>query len=442
MNDRILQGHIVTEKQILYNHEIRIDGGIIESIELASSPAVQSDLPYILPGFREQHAHDWIGQSQSSQHREEILVGRFRQIMRSFACQGVTAAYAATFGGPMEELERYCRAAKQWMDDPGNGRDGAKLLGIHIEGTFINAECRGAQPAEHCLNPKRDDCIGALNRFNQTGAVRIVNIVPDYGKESLHAIRHATDLGMIVGSGHTKSSANHLRQAFEKSGLKFMVHFTNGPTGQSFKPFGGGGAFEGGMSLPIVKELILDRIHIDDRYILDIIHRTEERWGIEKIIGVTDSLFVTPDEIPPGEFTIGSTAAGLDPTGRFLIAKTYLQPDGTQKPAPSNTLCSSILTMDRLFGNLVTLFTQSIQGIWFDHPALSLDRAVVKAARICSTHQAMLDGSYDSTGSIVIGKDADLVVGSLIKEENDYTFQIQKVFGKGNCIFERAENGL
>lgn len=437
MNEISLQGHVVTENKILFHHEITIQDGIIQSIVPSTNSSIQSDEPYIFPGFREQHVHDWVGQSLSNRRDENRLIDRFRLAASEFAGHGVTEFYAATFGAPFDELEQYCRSAQCWMDDPGNGVDGAKLLGVHIEGTFLNVECRGAQPAEYCLIPGRDHCIEALNRFKETGAVKLINIVPDYGAESLNLIRRAAEMGFLVGAGHTKTTADLLQEAFDKSGLKFLVHFTNGPTGQSFKPFDGGGAFEGGMNCPIHKEMILDRTHVDERYVLDILRRTEERWGADKIITVTDSLFPAPEEIPSGEFAIGSTLAKIDSTGQFLRAAAYLQPDGSRIPAPPNTLCSSILTMDHAFINWINLFTQSIKGFWFDHLAQSLDEAIVKTARLCSTHQAMLDGSYSRTGSIDVGKDADLVVGSMSNREGVYDLRIRQVYVKGKRVIPR-----
>ncbi|MGC9327060.1 MAG: amidohydrolase family protein [Candidatus Hinthialibacter sp.] len=434
MNSYLLQGHIVTEDNVFYNHELAVQNGRIQSISPVPQTAPRGERPYILPGFRDQHVHDWIGQSLAQSGDEDSIVERFRQSMQSFARHGVTGVYAATFGDSLETLERYCRAARRWMDHAGNDRLGAKLLGVNIEGTFINETCRGAQPAEYCLIPTRQDCLQALHRFHETGAVKFINIVPDYGDASLEIIRRAAYLGLLVGAGHTAASADQIRTAFEENGLKFMVHFTNGPTGQSFKPFGGGGAFEGGLNLPIYKELIVDGVHVDERYILDIIHQTKERWGMDKIIAVTDALFPSPEEIPSEEFTLGSTVAQLHPHHRFLRAAAYLQPDGERIPSPPNTLCSSIATMDQVFSNLVTLLTKSIRGHWYDHPERPLDEALIQAARLCATHQAELDGAYPETGSIAVGKCADLVVGHLKNNDGLYEFQVQETVIDGNRI--------
>ncbi|RJP25332.1 MAG: hypothetical protein C4527_17430 [Candidatus Omnitrophota bacterium] len=434
----ILKGNIVTETAVLADHCICIEQEKIQAIAKTPPDDNQPFRPgknrFILPGFRDPHIHDIHGQLQAPFLTIKEIAERLQKVMRALAQSGVTGVYMATFGAPLEHLETYCRGARLWMENEENGLAGAKLLGVNIEGTFLNEECRGAQPAEFCLIPTRDDCISALDRLHATGAVKLVNIAPDYGQPSLRTIQHAQQSGILVGAGHTKCSADILREAFEHYGLQYMVHFTNGPTGQSFKPFGGGGAFEGALGIPIVKELVLDRYHVDERYVLDIIRRTEELWGNDKMIVVTDSSFPIPGEIPDNEFLIGTTVAQKDASGRFCRSVAYSQPDGTTIPAPDNTLCGSLLSMDKAFGNLATLFTSDIRGHWFEHPALPLDQAVVKAARLCSTNQAILDGHSTHTGSIAVGKDADLVIGSLESQEGRYAFHVETVWVHGEPV--------
>ncbi|MEW6239090.1 MAG: hypothetical protein AB1656_27225 [Candidatus Omnitrophota bacterium] len=437
----IIQGHIIAEERLLKNYFLLIEDGIIHSI-VRRDPGghgerIDARRMFVLPGFRDQHIHDVFSQLSALEKTEEEMKRRFRFTCQALARGGTTGVYLATFGGPLEQIEAYCRGAKCWMDDPENGRCGAKLLGIHIEGTFINDECRGAQPAEYCLIPTRDDCLAALNHIHATGAARIANIVPDYGEASLAMMRHARRLGLLVGAGHTKADADQLRGAFERHGLQFMVHFTNGPIGQSFKPFGGGGTFEGALGLPIVKELIPDRLHVDERYLMDILKRMEERWGLDKIVAVTDASFPIAEEIPEGEFRIGSTIACADRENLCLRTMAFLQPDGTRTPAPPHTLCGSLLTMDRAFAHLLTLFTKDIRGHWFDHRAMPLDEAIIKAAKICSTHQAILDGSINETGSLAIGKKADIVIGSLENRDGELSFHVFKTLIDGYNLFDK-----
>lgn len=435
-----LHGHIVTEHEVLSNHGMEIVNGTIRRI-YPLDPAGEHTGPgevFILPGFRDQHIHDLVGQRLAETGSMDDLLNRFEQTTRMLAGHGVTGVYLATFGDKVEHLETYCKAAKHWMDLQDRRAGGARLNGIFIEGTYLNTECRGAQPAEHCLTPEHREYRSSLERFYETGGMKMVNIAPDYGAPSLELIQRARQLGILTGSGHLKPPADLLKQAFETCELQFMVHFTNGPTGQSFKPFGGGGAFEGAMNLPIVKELILDYVHVDERYVLDIIHRTDERWGDDKIIAVTDALFPDTGEIPKQQFQIGSTLASVDPTGTYLQTLAYQDESGKPRPAPPNTLCSSIVTMDRVFSNLVSSWTRSVIGHWFDHHPRERNEALVKAARLCATNQARLDGTYPQTGSIAPGKQADLVVGELTGRQGNYRFEVKQTYVHGRLVFSNS----
>lgn len=440
MTTYVLRGNIVTETDVLENHFLTINDGIIEKISqnepIGSIDVIECDDDcVILPGFRDPHTHDMPGQVSSCNQDENTIAERFGAVMRGYAANGVTAVYTATFGAPVEELVHYCNGARQWLDHPDNGRTGTRFMGMNIEGSFLNEECRGAQPAEFCFMPHKMDCIGAVNQLYKTGSVKMINIVPDYGEPSLATIKHARSLGIMVGSGHLKPDADLLQRAIDECDLQYMVHFTNGPTGQSFKPFGGGNAFEGAMNAPIIKELILDLTHIDKRYVLDMIYRNDERWGEDKTIAITDAIFPAEEEIPVGEFEIGTTVAMRDVDYNCLRTVAYIQDDGSRKPAPQNQLCGSILRMNQAFENLVGLFTQNITGIWYDHPAKTVEDAVIKTARLCATNQSKLDGSYTNNGRIAEGKQADLIIGKLQHTSNQYSFDVLQTWVNGKQVY-------
>ncbi|OHE87988.1 MAG: hypothetical protein A3G75_14545, partial [Verrucomicrobia bacterium RIFCSPLOWO2_12_FULL_64_8] len=425
-----IRGNVVTEHEVRENQVLEVRDGRIQGFHATPPPGIpEYPTPggwVLLPGFRDPHTHDLLGQLAAPSHTDEENMERMGRIAQAYARRGVTGVYVATFGAAIDDLLAYCRGARMWMDRPENGRQGAKVLGINIEGSFINEACRGAQPAEHCFMPHRWNCLELIDRLWETGAVRLVNIVPDFGLPSLETIQHARVKGLHVGAGHLKPEADLLQTAFEQYGLEYMVHFTNGPTGQSFKPFGGGGAFEGAMNLPIVKELVLDLIHVDPRYVLDIIRRTEERWGLDKVIAVTDASFPLEAEIPEEAFQVGSTIAKKDESLHCLRTVAYVQPDGTRQPAPHHTLCGSLLTMDQAFTNLLRLFTREREGHWYFHPAHTLEQAMIKSAQLCATNQSRLDWTYMDTGSLEVGKAADFVAGVIEEGAEGYRFHVRR----------------
>jgi N-acetylglucosamine-6-phosphate deacetylase len=95
------------------------------------------------------------------------------------------------------------------------------VLGIHVEGPFLNAEKKGIHDAAK-LRPIGDAEIALLSCA--TGGRTIVTLAPE--KVPLEAIRQLTDAGVIVCAGHTNASADCIAGAL-RSGLRGFTHLFN-----------------------------------------------------------------------------------------------------------------------------------------------------------------------------------------------------------------------
>lgn len=379
---------------------------------------------YLLPGFRDQHIHDHIGLS------EDQSTERFSRVTRALVRQGVTEATLATFAAPESTLISYLQSCKEYVSSDANGVEGTRISGINVEGTFIRKDCAGAQPPEYIFSPNSAAAQYLFDRLHQTGALSKVNIVTDFGVD---LIRHASNRGILVGSGHTKTTAQQLKEGME-AGLKYIVHFTNGPTGQSFKPFDGGGTYEGGLTLPIVIEIIADGYHVDWRYVSDIIERRIQQGREHEIILVTDGIFPIPKEIPEHEFRVYSTQARKSDDGGVFFAVGTYNSDGKLSPSPKNTLCSSLLTMSRGFVNLLNLFSSDFSGFMIDRKARSLEESLRLASLFTATNQARLEGVLDRVGSLDVGKLADITILEMRGSPGDYELMIPHVMVAGKLF--------
>jgi N-acetylglucosamine-6-phosphate deacetylase len=378
---------------------------------------------YILPGFRDQHIHDLNGFMKYRCDQE-----RFKVVSKSLATQGVTGYLLTTMAAPVGELVEYLRAIGKYSSSNSNGVDGARLEGANVEGTFIRRECAGAQPLEYIVQPNEPEAYKVLCDLLGTGAIRLINIIPDFGTE---LIQYASSHSVIVGCGHSIATAEQLEQGF-KQGLHFIVHLTNGSMGRSFKPFSGGGTYEGALVLPLFVELIVDGYHVNPKYVSDIIwHRLERRRGHE-IIAVTDGIFPVLREIPEGQFRMYSTSCRKSQDGEVFVVECRVDADGVVLPVPENTLCSSKLTMDKAFENLLNLLTRDMQGFMIDREALSLEDALPYVSRFTSTNQAMMQRVDHETGTIDAGKLADLTVLRVTGEEGMFKVEIQNTIVAGN----------
>ena len=256
----------------------------------------------------------------------------------------------------------------------------------------------------------------------------MVNVVPDYGETSLQLIGHLTDKGISAGAGHTKATADQVKMAID-NGLGYCIHFLNGPTGGSYKSFDNGGAVESILRDDrIYVELILDGLHVNSKYVRDVIGRK----GIDKVMAVTDAMFASQAK-GVTDFEMNGIPGRLSEDGRYVYV-------AGKKPL---TLFSSVLTMDVAFSNLLSFLTQDTDGVWYrTHKAMSLERAIPAAARMCATNACSMlrmHGSEDpETGSIEEGKWADLVVADIEGQPGNYRIGIQMVFVRGNEVYSAA----
>jgi len=392
---------------------------------LSGDEAVDCRGLYVLPGFRDQHIHDLNG---FMEHFDDPQ--RLRQVSRALASQGVTAYVIATSAAPFERLVRYLQTIGDYVRSGRNGLDGARIEGANVEGTFIREECAGAQPYEYIVPPNRPEAGKYLDALLETDVVKLINIAPDFGTD---LIERAVLRGAIVGCGHCLSTTDQLAEAC-KFGLKYIVHLTNGSMGRSFKPFDGGGTYEGALILPLFVELIIDGYHVDLRYVSDIIWRRVQQGRSHEVIAVTDGIFPVPEETPQREFRVFSTLCSKSQDEGVFVVRGRLDKDGRMLPVQPNTLCSSRLTMDRAFENILNLLTVDFQGFMIDREALPLDEATRYASMFAASNQAILQGTFSQTGSIETGKLADLVVLRVEGEPGKYRVAVEKTMVAGEIF--------
>jgi len=420
-------GYLVTP-QGTFRGNLIVENGVIK--DLGSSVDVKGSIYdvegfYVLPGFREQHMHDMQGMTRYIDRPERI-----GEAARKLLRYGVTAFKLATVAMPFEDLLTYLNSSREYMKSRNNGAEGARFEGAFVEGTFINRECAGAQPPEYIVHPNEPQAKRMLDAILDTGVIKLVNIVPDFG---VNLIRYAASKGVIVGCGHCKASARMLEESV-KAGLRFIVHLTNGAMSQSFKPFEGGGAYEGALTLPVFIEMIVDGYHISFKYVSDIIERRIQKRREEEIIIVTDRLFPTPEESSEGTFRIFSVLCRKPMNEEVLYTEGYIDDKGRVVKPPPFTLCGSLLTMDKAFQNLLNLLTSKHSGYMIDADARSLEEALSLTSRFSSANQAKLEG-LSNVGSLENGKKADITILEIKGTPGKYKVKVKYVI-VGGKLFE------
>ncbi len=445
--------HLIRNARIVEPKRVTIGDIFIENDRIAavgqnlSPPAgcevTDADGSWALPGFIDLHCHGgrlfdatlgtYVVETDSFDGSDAAFETSIPGFLQMAVRHGVTTMLIATFAAEAEQIKYSLgRLARYLARGSGTGGRGPEsngkseslnpkqiqnpnVLGFFIEGTFVlRPEYAGAQNAKYFYPPSRE-LFNEMNKAAQ-GMIRYINIVPEHGEPGLDLMRYVTKKRALVGAGHTQCAADEFVKAIDY-GLKTCIHFTNGPTGGSYKPFGGGGAIEAVLgSNRITAELICDGYHVNPAYVLD----TIKRKGHDRVILVTDGMFPT-EATNISDFTLVGIKGRVSENGRYL-----------QVAGEANKLFGSVLTMDVAFANVVSWLTAGLPGVWNKrHKPLDLETAVVRASRMASGNQAKLLRIHRDTGSIEVGKKADIVLGALEGQQGNYAFKTRSTFVGG-----------
>ena len=101
--------------------------------------------------------------------------------------------------------------------------DGARVLGVHLEGPFINVAKKGGMRAECVLPPSPENWRRITGDCE--GAVRLVSLAPEI-PGAAEMIRYLSGRGIRVNAGHSDATATEMRAAIAE-GLDGVTHFFN-----------------------------------------------------------------------------------------------------------------------------------------------------------------------------------------------------------------------
>jgi len=431
MKRKLLQGPLVVTPEGIVKTDIVLEGGRVSFAqkERPGDEVLEVSGKYLLPGFVDIHFHGYglfdltMGRydpksgkgDKSSQVYEEGFEG-LRKKLPEF---GVTGFYLANWNTSLENLQYCYGRLADYMQKYGEELQGARLLGGFLEGPFINKQMSGAQNPDMTHEPEID----FFEKIEDGGSIKLANVVPDDGRLSFELIEYLTKKGIAVGMGHTAATCEQVAEAI-KAGLKYCVHFTNGPTGGSYKPFAGGGAVEAVLKFDeLFAELICDGYHVNPVYIRDII----KRKGTKRIVGITDCMMIAGSDLT--DFRVEEIKGKVSADGQYL-----------QVAGKGNTLFGSNLTMIRGFNNLLNWLMSDMEGIWNRrHEGMGLEEAVSAAAQIYASNPCELTGlASQGYGRIVEGAKGDLCVLDIEQEGGRCRAEVEMTIVDGEVVYARG----
>lgn len=336
---------------------LTLENGKIEKIEpgiVQEDGVINYQDHYILPGFINIHTHGWKNCDANHPNKETMEIWK-----KHLPDEGVTSFLATTSTQPYQDNIQALEFFHTFLDEQKEG-DGARILGVYMEGNFISTARRGAQNI-HAIAPLDGN---VLQDYQQASGnhLLLVCIAPEE-KGSDAFIQKAQELGIRISLGHSAADYETAMHAYELGAIS-TTHLGNG-----MNPFHHRNPGLFGAALckeDVYAELIGDGVHVA----FPSAHIIGTMKGKEHLILVTD-------------------------TGKEKDSDQYksMQRGGAIR-LEDGTLHGSILDVNRGVYNLI-------------HYANLPFETVIRAATI---NPATMLGLENKKGSIEEGKDADLVV--------------------------------
>ena len=311
----------------------------------------------VLPGLVDIHSHGAAGEDFSDGNPEGL-----KKILRYERSCGITSYCPTSMTFPKERLRQIFASIKGAQTE-----EGAKVVGINMEGPFLDPAKKGAHVEKWIAAPD----VAFVRELNQDadGLVRLVTLAPNMdGAEEFIKEMHEE---VCISLGHTAADYDCASRAM-KLGAHHVTHLYN-----AMQPFGhrAPGLIGAAMDDPeCMVEMICDGYHIHP----SAIRAAFRMFGPERVILISDSMRATGME--NGTYELGGQEVTVK--DRKAVLK-----DGT------------------LAGSATNLYGCMCKAVEFGIP---LEQAIMAA----TANPARSIGIFDRVGSIRIGKQADLLLVS------------------------------
>ena len=359
--------------------DLIIENGVIERVEPVSDTAPDKDYGdlRIVPGFIDIHTHGAYGFDTNYADPEGL-----KKWAKGVVSEGVTGFLATT----VTEKKDVLLKAVTNVNNVTNGEyEGARILGIHLEGPYLDMNYKGAQPPEAIVPPSVEE----FKEYQEASGnkIKVITLAPEHDAD--YALTHyCVSQGIVVSMGHTDASYEEALMAIANgassithtyNAMRPLKHRENGMVGVAYRMH------------DLYSEVICDGNHST----FDALHIFFQAKNPDKAIMISDSLM----------------CKGFNPGDKFVFGghEIEIYPDGSAHLVEEKNLAGSTMRMNEGLRNLV-------------------EKAMVpfdKAINACTVNPARLLGLDHKLGRIAAGYDADLAVLN-----DDYTVRQTYVKGK------------
>lgn len=224
------------------------NGRFAHVLEDVPGPAEDLDGALVIPGLVDIHVHGCAGADFSDGDYAGLV-----RMARYLARRGVTSFAPASMTLPYDALDKAFHAAARLRRE--GLADGARLMGIQMEGPFLSREKRGSQNPAYLRLPDRDRFLRLYDAAE--GLLRIVDVAPEL-PGAVEFTRRASEK-CRVSVAHTAAGYDQAAAVFD-AGATHLTHLFNAMSGIHHRhpgPIGAASEREN-----ITAELICDGIHV------------------------------------------------------------------------------------------------------------------------------------------------------------------------------------
>lgn len=310
----------------------------------------------VIPGLIDIHSHGAYGHDFSDGDTEGL-----KAILRYEKSCGITSYCPTSMTLPYERLKQIFASLEGAAGIP----DGSTVRGINMEGPFLDAGKKGAHVEEYIHKPDVDFLRG-LNKISG-GMVKLVTLAPNV--EGAMDFIDQVHEEVCISLGHTGADYETAAEAMRR-GAHHITHLYNAMQPLAHRDPGMIGAAADDPECMV--ELICDGLHIHP----SVVRATFKLFGDERVILISDSMMATGME--NGIYELGGQEV-------IMKDKKATLKDGT------------------LAGSATNLYDCMCKAVEFGIP---LKDAIFAATR----NPAKSIGIYGETGSISVGKEADILI--------------------------------
>ncbi len=328
----------------------------------------------LLPGYIDVHVHGGYGYD-FLEDPEKCLEAFSENALR----EGCTAYLASLVCASKEKL---INAMSKYTDLK---QQGARCLGIHMEGPFINPEQKAVMDPENIRMPDLEEFRAMISASN--GNIRTMTIAPEMNG-AMKLIEYGTKNGVNMMLGHSNATSQQAIKA-QEIGAFGITHLYNAMSQHSHRDPGLVTAAL--LDDSLVCELICDGFHVAP----DVIRATIKHIG-KRIALITDA----------------SLMRGL-PDGDYVFSTYEVHKEGIKAQVKTTgRIAGSVVGMDDVCRNVCEFTDCSLNDI----------------VRMASVNPAMIAGCQSSKGRLKKGYDADMI----LLDEN---MNVMSTYVSGKCLY-------